>query len=552
MGSQDVPLGNLDGLDSDMSKDESLCLTKVIGNGHSKRTGRTESDDTDSADSDNDLEDSPTNTNWDTSRRASSNESFSSRQSANSVMDDEAALECREFMRRYVEKIFSGRQEIDQEEKARFGELCSEENSQGREWFAKYVSAQRCHSKCISEYAFYRLVQSFAVVLFECYQMDDFGPAKNLMTMCFTFYYVGKSYPNVSNLKAKEDDSTVKAANSWLTEKRDLAALLLKNTENVKGFFGGLEKKLKLKNEDTQNQTQEKSSENVRLECLEQRKGEKIYLYTHLKMQPIWHTLRFWNAAFFDAVHCERKKRSPTTREKWCHMTAEERDDSHRFNENIAFGQLGTFTHNMLAFGLSKKLCSDFLKKQSVIGNLNQGQITVIFEDGLGLVDFHISKHLCVLYVSEADLVAGNAYKRKLVRFRNASTLNGIVVVEKSPLSEQYFPAVQRFVVLELGMTVLPVANQTEASHLISQLIHEESREQGRNPFQRRARSCLSDVRILASVQQIPGVGKVKAMSLLQHFHSIQQLSAASTQELEAVVGHALAQQITQFFSSVN
>lgn len=26
------------------------------------------------------------------------------------------------------------------------------------------------------------------------------------------------------------------------------------------------------------------------------------------------HTLRFWNAAFFDAVHCERKKRSPTTR----------------------------------------------------------------------------------------------------------------------------------------------------------------------------------------------------------------------------------------------
>ncbi|XP_060693891.1 Fanconi anemia core complex-associated protein 24-like isoform X2 [Hemiscyllium ocellatum] len=181
-----------------------------------------------------------------------------------------------------------------------------------------------------------------------------------------------------------------------------------------------------------------------------------------------------------------------------------------------------------------------------------QGRITVIFEDGLGLVDFHISKRLCVLYVSEADLVAGSAYKRKLVRFRNASTLNGIVVVEKSPLSEQYFPAVQRFVVLELGMTVLPVANQTEASHLIAQLIHEESKEQGRNPFQRRAHSHLCDARILASIQQIPGVGKVKAMSLLQHFPSIQQLSVASTQELEAVVGQALAQQITWFFSPPN
>lgn len=33
-----------------------------------------------------------------------------------------------------------------------------------------------------------------------------------------------------------------------------------------------------------------------------------------------------------------------------------------------------TFTHNMLAFGLSKKLCNDFLKKQAVIGNLNEGE----------------------------------------------------------------------------------------------------------------------------------------------------------------------------------
>lgn len=30
-----------------------------------------------------------------------------------------------------------------------------------------------------------------------------------------------------------------------------------------------------------------------------------------------------------------------TCREKWCHMTQEERDDSLRFNENITFGQLG-------------------------------------------------------------------------------------------------------------------------------------------------------------------------------------------------------------------
>lgn len=33
-----------------------------------------------------------------------------------------------------------------------------------------------------------------------------------------------------------------------------------------------------------------------------------------------------------------------------------------------------TFTHNMLAFGLNQKLCSDFLKKQAVIGNLDEGE----------------------------------------------------------------------------------------------------------------------------------------------------------------------------------
>lgn len=36
----------------------------------------------------------------------------------------------------------SFREDLDQEEKARFGELCSSENGKGREWFARYVSAQ--------------------------------------------------------------------------------------------------------------------------------------------------------------------------------------------------------------------------------------------------------------------------------------------------------------------------------------------------------------------------------------------------------------------------
>ncbi|XP_075432559.1 uncharacterized protein KIAA0513 homolog isoform X2 [Ascaphus truei] len=384
-----VPVGNLIDLDPDPVIVVPECPVQLVTDGLLELDGNTpereeeESDATESADSENDMAGSPNRHCWNHSQRSSS-ESFSSNQSTESARD-ELMSEQREFVRKYVEKIFVGGEDLDQEEKGRFAELCSTENGKGREWFARFVSAQRCNSKCVTEQTFYRLVQSFAVVLFECHQMDDFGPAKNLMTMCFTYYYIGK--PLVSPTDAKEKpvstgsiDGYLKSANSWLAEKKDNVERLLRTTstttENVKGFFGGLESKFKgpltKKNEQSEDQTKEKPSDNVSLQSSEEKKGEKSYLYTHLKQQPIWHTLRFWNAAFFDAVHCERRKRSPTTRDRWYHMTQEERDDSLQFNENIAFGQLGTFTHNMLAFGLNKKLCNDFLKKQAVIGNLDE------------------------------------------------------------------------------------------------------------------------------------------------------------------------------------
>ncbi|KAM6063896.1 uncharacterized protein KIAA0513 homolog isoform 3-T6 [Theristicus caerulescens] len=362
----DVPVGNLIDFDAETPTcvpSEPSPPAAPSGNGHLGDAGDAageESDATESADSENDMGDSPRH--WGGYRRSSSNESFSSSQSTESARD-EATAERREFMRHYVEKIFTGGEDLDQEEKARFGELCSGENGKGREWFARYVSAQRCNSKCVSEQTFYRLMQSFALVLFECHQMDDFSPAKNLMTMCFTYYYVGKTH--TLPLEAKEKpmgsiDSYLKSANSWLAEKKDIAERLLKNTsaktENVKGFFGGLETKLKgpttKKSDEGEDKPKEKLKKTVSVQSPEEeKKGEKIYLYMHLKQQPIWHNLRFWNAAFFDAVHCERRKRSPTT---------------------------STFIHNMLAFGLNKKLCSDFLKKQATIGNLDEEQYKLL------------------------------------------------------------------------------------------------------------------------------------------------------------------------------
>ncbi|NWR72270.1 FAP24 protein, partial [Centropus unirufus] len=187
----------------------------------------------------------------------------------------------------------------------------------------------------------------------------------------------------------------------------------------------------------------------------------------------------------------------------------------------------------------------------SEIAQKLQGKVRLVFEDGLGLVDFHLSNRTCILYISEADLVAGDEFKRRLVRFRNGSSLGGIVIVERTQISDQYFLAVQKLVVLELGMVLLPVANQGEASQLITQLVsfyvREQSKEQSSNPFLRKQRSQLAEPAVFRTVQQIPGVGKTKALLLLQQFGSIHRICNASVKELEPVVGQAVAQQIHSF-----
>uniref|UniRef100_A0A8D1FG88 FA core complex associated protein 24 n=1 Tax=Sus scrofa TaxID=9823 RepID=A0A8D1FG88_PIG len=177
------------------------------------------------------------------------------------------------------------------------------------------------------------------------------------------------------------------------------------------------------------------------------------------------------------------------------------------------------------------------------------GKIKLIFEDGLTPVDFYLPSRSCILYITEADLVAGNGYRKRLVRVRNSTKLQAIVVVEKTQMSEQYFPAAQKFTVLDLGMVLLPVANQIEAACLITQLVQEQTKEPSKNPVLRRKRAVISEPALLRTVQRIPGVGKVKAPLLLQRFPSIQQLSNASVQELEPVVGQAVARHVHAFFT---
>ncbi|XP_053675145.1 uncharacterized protein KIAA0513 [Anopheles nili] len=263
---------------------------------------------------------------------------------------EEAVLD---FMKRFVRILFHDSATITLQLKSDFGQYARTET--GRLWFSRLVNAQRAKTKRVDESTFYSLIQYFAIVLFECAESEDYSPAKTLMNMCFTFYH----------------DIDVPGCDPY-----------------------------------------------------------REYLYTYLRDQPIWQTLRFWNAAFFDALQTERKHRPvpPTVKHSpnaapgqvkgsakggvmdpfagltedgmmsgatlavpemerssstsACDRTdpAELQEDKH-YHQNLSFGQLGSFTCNMHAFGLSRALCNEFLLKQSVIANLSPEQQKLLQEN---------------------------------------------------------------------------------------------------------------------------------------------------------------------------
>ncbi|CAG2168456.1 unnamed protein product [Oppiella nova] len=67
----------------------------------------------------------------------------------------------------------------------------------------------------------------------------------------------------------------------------------------------------------------------------------KQYLYYVLREQPIWRSLRFWNAAFFDALQSERAHRPPPTQRQLNTFNTQDITDENKFQQNITFGQLG-------------------------------------------------------------------------------------------------------------------------------------------------------------------------------------------------------------------
>ena len=327
------------------------------------------------------------------------------------------------FMMIYVNKLFDSSQEISATDKQNFGEFC--QTLDGRKAFAKHVDNHRCCSLEVGESTFYKLAHSFALVLFECNEADDFLPAKTLMNMAFTYYH----YPEGNNIQFKnnfsqpielkspdlkeftrhlsgseedlvgdnikkkqkksivaksqnsEDKNSIwKSANNWFSKELILCKQFLKDAPGLSQQPSSKTKVFKsqnTKNDENKSDLPEysnvdvKKASNVKVGIgMDMPKTEKVYLYQALRYQTIWQSLRFWNAAFFDAVNTERQVHC--WKHNWNSLADVEKENVSETLKNLTFAHLGTFIVNMKHLGIGEETCLQFLRKQSVIGNLSK------------------------------------------------------------------------------------------------------------------------------------------------------------------------------------
>lgn len=191
------------------------------------------------------------------------------------------------------------------------------QNRDARLLFAIFVDEHRVQSQKVSELTFYSLAQHFSIVLLECLLAEDFRPAKIIMNMMFTYYH---------------------------------------------------------------EQNQDQKPKMMTAGDKEDSETDKTYLYTLLKEQQIFKSIRFWTSAFYESVIIERKKHPlfKQHQDQPKKLSNEQRAEETESSKNITFGLLTSFIHNMNLIGLSRDFCREFLEKHSTIAGLTEDQLQML------------------------------------------------------------------------------------------------------------------------------------------------------------------------------
>ncbi|KAG0722473.1 Fanconi anemia core complex-associated protein 24 [Chionoecetes opilio] len=179
--------------------------------------------------------------------------------------------------------------------------------------------------------------------------------------------------------------------------------------------------------------------------------------------------------------------------------------------------------------------------------------ITLSYKEDLGEADFLPSHSAAVIFISEADILSGGGFRRRVVKFRQSLSLEAerrVVVAQNTPLTAQHFNTLQKFISIDLGLPVIPVQTLQETAQLLVRMVASEKKSQS-NPFRIRLRNTASqDLQLLHSLTScIQGLGVQKAKALLTRFGTLQALALAPLEALEGVVGKGIAVSVYEFFN---
>lgn len=111
------------------------------------------------------------------------------------------------------------------------------------------------------------------------------------------------------------------------------------------------------------------------------RKRDNIdqYLQELIKDHPIWKDPRYWEGAFFDSL-AETRMQQGLWDSKWKDLPEEQQAESLVREENIVFGQLGSFAFNMLNMGNDLEMARQFVRKMCMIHTLNESYVRLLLE----------------------------------------------------------------------------------------------------------------------------------------------------------------------------
>ncbi|GFQ82746.1 fanconi anemia core complex-associated protein 24 [Trichonephila clavata] len=191
---------------------------------------------------------------------------------------------------------------------------------------------------------------------------------------------------------------------------------------------------------------------------------------------------------------------------------------------------------------------NDKWKNSELFTFLNR-RVQTIMIDSMDFVDFYPSTEFAVIFVTEADLVAGINYRRNLAKLKKANYEKSAVVVEKTSISNQYFGGFQKFAVIELGLGIVPVSGPDECCQALVAMVRMGSEDKS-NPFMLRPRVPPLETYLLKTLLTVPSLGETKAQALLLKYKSLINICNASLEDLTKIIGASSAQQVYNFFHS--